>query len=278
MSKPQETPGAQNMRRALQVLRVLASHHDEGTTVMQVMETTGLERSTTHRLLTCLVEEHFADRDPLTRRYRLGLDAMRLGFASLSRAPLVVSYEALVQRLARQSEDTVFLLARQGDYTVCLKREDGAFPVKIFSTRVGDIRPLGIGVGGMAMLAAAPDEDIARIRSQHAPAFEAAGLGGTRLDKVIARTRRNGYAEMEDTVTRGVAGVGAVISATNGVPFAAVSIAAITPRMSPARRAELGALLREALAEAGDQAGLRASRNSSEPEPATRARAVKPAR
>ncbi len=250
MSKPQETPGAQNMRRALQVLRVLGRHHDEGTSVAEVMAATGLERSTTHRLLTCLAEEHFADRDPLTRRYRLGLDAMRLGFATLSRAPLVASYEARLQRLARISEDTVFLLARQGDFTMCLKREEGAFPVKIFSTRVGDIRPLGIGVGGMAMLAAAPDDDVARIRAQHAPAFEAAGLTRDRLDKAIARTRRNGYAEMVDTVTQGVAGVGAVIPDGSGAPFAAVSIASIKPRMSPARRAQLGALLLETLRDA----------------------------
>ena len=234
------------MRRALQVLRVLGRHHDEGVSVSDVIEHTGLERSTAHRLLTCLVEEQFANRDA-SRRYRLGLEAMRLGFATLQRAPLVASYQPILQRLARLSEDTVFLLARQGDFTVCLCREDGAFPVKIFSTRVGDIRPLGIGVGGMALLATAADEEIRRIRAQHAQAFEAAGLSGARGDKVIARTRRLGYADMIDTVTQGVAGVGAVIPEENGRPFAAISIAAIKPRMTPTRRAELGQSLLQML-------------------------------
>ncbi len=250
VSKTGETPGAQNMRRALEVLRVLGRHHEEGVTVNEVVAATRLERSTAHRLLTCLVEEHFADRDAGKRRYRLGLEAMQLGFASLSRAPLVASYDGLLQRLARVSEDTVFLLVRQGDFTVCLRREDGAFPVKIFSTRVGDIRPLGIGVGGMALLAAASDDDLARIRRQHAQAFEAAGLTPEWLDKVVARTRRTGYAEMVDTVTQGVAGVGAVIPA-GGVPFAAISIASIKPRMTPARRAELGHLLMQTLKQTG---------------------------
>jgi len=115
------------MRRALQVLRVLGKHHEHGLSVKEVVEQTQLERSTAHRLLTCLVEEHFADRDTSSRRYRLGLEAMRLGFASLRRAPLVASYEPLLQRLARISEDTVFLLVRQGDYTVCLRRETARF-------------------------------------------------------------------------------------------------------------------------------------------------------
>lgn len=238
------------MRRALEILRVLGRHHEEGVTVNEVVAATKLERSTAHRLLTCLVEEHFADREGGKRRYRLGLEAMRLGFASLSRAPLVASYEGLLQRLARVSEDTVFLLVRQGDYTVCLRREDGAFPVKIFSTRVGDIRPLGIGVGGMALLSAASDADVSRIRSQHAQAFEAAGLSQGWFDKVIARTRKTGYAEMVDTVTEGVGGVGAVIPAVGaGVPFAAISIASIKPRMTPARRTELGLLLLRTLKE-----------------------------
>lgn len=247
VSRTAETPGAQNMRRALQVLRVLGQRHDEGMSVNEVVAATGLERSTTHRLLTCLVEEHFADRDAGTRRYRLGVEAMRLGFATLSRAPLVATYEPVIQRLARISEDTVYLLARQGDYTVCLRREDGAFPVKIFSTRVGDIRPLGIGVGGMALLASASDEEVARILTHHAQAFEAAGLTADRLGKVIARTRRTGYSEMADTITDGVAGVGAVIPDSSGAPFAAISIASIKPRMTPARRSELGQMLLDEL-------------------------------
>lgn len=60
-------------------------------------------------------------------------------------------------------------------------------------------------------------------------------------------TRRLGYADMVDTVTQGVAGVGAVIPEGNGRPFAAISIAAIKPRMTPTRRAELGQSLLQML-------------------------------
>lgn len=246
-----ETPGAQNMRRSLQVLRVLGQHHESGLSVNEMVGLTELERSTAHRLLTCLVEERFADRDPLTRRYRLGLEAMRLGFATLTRAPLLATYQPVLRKLARISEDTVFLLARQGDYTVCLAREDGAFPVKIFSTRVGDIRPLGIGVGGLAILSCMPDEEITRVHGQHSAAFASAQLSAVNLRKAVTRTRRTGYAELVDSVTEGVAGVGAVIPDLNA-PFAAISIASIKPRMSAARRAELGSLLISTLVHAND--------------------------
>ncbi len=213
--------------------------------VSEVMELTGLERSTAHRMLTVLAEENFAEKEEKSHRYRLGLETMRLGFASLRRAPLIEHYGAVVKRLARIAEDTVFLIARQGDYTVCLLREDGRFPIKIYSTNVGDIRPLGIGVGGMAMLATVPDREVDRIYQHHTKAFQAAGLSRHQIARVIARARSNGYVELVDTVTAGVGGVGAVIP-HNGVAFAAVSIAAIKPRLTTARRAELGRLLLDA--------------------------------
>lgn len=248
MSNDHHTPGAQSLRRALHVLRTLAVDHDSGMSVTEVIASTGLERSTTHRLLTCLVEEGFADRDG-KRRYRLGLEAMRLGFASMSRAPLVASYERLLKWLCVKTEDTVFLIVRQGDYSVCLRREEGAFPVKIFSTRVGDIRPLGIGVGGMALLASALDEDIIRIKSRHGKQLESAGLPSGIIDRVISRTRHKGYCEMLDTVTQGIAGVSAVIPEPSGTPFAAITVASISQRMTTERRGELGQLLISALNE-----------------------------
>jgi len=246
----QSTLGAQSLRRALQILRILGENHDDGLTATQVKELTGLERSTAHRMLSCLAEESFAERDAITLRYRLGLGAMRLGFASFRRAPLVSAYQSTVRRIARLSEDTVFLMVRQGDFSVCMLREDGAYPVKIFSTHLGDVRPLGIGVGGMALLSSASDKDVVRIRQQHASAFEAAGLVPSQLGRVIARTRRNGYAEMSDTVTEGVVGVGATIPDV-GQPYAAIAIAAIKPRMTTTRRAELGEMLVRELAQVG---------------------------
>lgn len=248
MSRDHETPGAQSLRRCLQILRLLGEHHEAGLSVSEVGERAGLGRSTVHRMLACLAEERFAERDELTRRYRLGLEAMHLGFSSLKRVPLVGTYQALVKRLARISDDTVFLLARQGDFTVCLLREEGSFPITVYATNVGDIRPVGIGVGGMAMLATAPDAEIRRIVQRHAAAFEAAGLGLPAVTRAVVRSRRQGYTDMADTVTQGVAGVGAVIPHA-GTAFAAISIAGIQPRMTATRRADLGQLLLSSIAE-----------------------------
>ena len=235
------------MRRALQVLRVLGKNHANGMSVKEVMTATGLERSTAHRLLKCLAEEHFADQHPNTRRYRLGLEIMQLGFASLSRAPLMNVYSLFLRRLARLTDEAVFLIVRQGDYSVCLQREEGTVPAEMIVTRVGHVYPLGVGIGGIALLACASAQEIERIGRQHRKALEAAGLTMDQFDKVISKSRRVGYIEMTDVVTQGVVGVGAAIPNPHGEPFAAIAIASNKSRMPPRRRAALGLALVDAL-------------------------------
>lgn len=252
MDKP-TTAGAQSLRRALQLLRLLAQHQEDGIKLTEVMEASGLERSTAHRLLSCLVEEQFAERDPDGKAYRLGIDAMQLGFASMRRVPLVDACRPLMQKLARISGDTVFLVIRQGDYCLCLHREEGHFPVKVFTTDVGGRRLLGLGAGGLALMAALADTEVERIFDRHTTEFDQAGFSRERLLQAVRRTRAAGYADIEDTLTTGVSGVGCTVAASANT-LAAISFGAITPRLPPERKREMAQLLMQQLAEAGKSA------------------------
>lgn len=246
MDESFSTAGAQSLRRSLHLLRLLAEHQEEGLKLVEVIEKSGLERSTVHRLLSCLVEERFSERDAETRRYRLGIDAMQLGFASMHRVPLVDSCRPLMQKLARMSGDTVFLVVRQGDYCVCLHREEGHFPVKVFTTDVGGRRLLGIGAGGLALMATLEDGEIGRILERHASEYQQADFTQAGLMNAIRRTRRAGYSEIVGTITQGVSGVGRTFSASPSV-LAAISFGAISTRLAEPRRQEMGQLLIEQL-------------------------------
>ena len=116
MDKLGITSGAQSLRRALQLLRLLGKHQESGLTLMQTIEQSGLERSTVHRLLSCLVEEGFAEREEIGKAYRLGIEAVQLGTAGMRHMPLLDRYRSLLKKLARISGDTVFFVVRQGDY------------------------------------------------------------------------------------------------------------------------------------------------------------------
>lgn len=203
---------------------------------------TGLERSTVHRLLSCLVEEQFAEKDPTTKRYRLGLDSLQLGSAAVRRMPLVDKFSPLMKRLARISGDTVFLVARDKDEVVCLHREEGPYPVKVFTINTGERRVIGVGAGGLALLAGLEDVEINEIHARNQAAFDTVGLDRATLWRAVRSTRQTGYSRMVGRLGPAVAGVGAVIPASWKIQ-AAVSIGTITPRFSATRSAELGELL-----------------------------------
>lgn len=246
MEKPELVAGAQSLRRGLSILRLLSANHLDGLRLREISEHLDLERSTAHRLLACLCEEQFVEKSPTGKHYHLGLASMQLGFASSQRIPLVERYRPVMQRLARISGDTVFLVARQGDYAICLHCEEGHFPVKITTTVVGGTRPLGIGAGGNALLAAMDDQEIVQLYRRHQTLFETSALPQETLLQSLGRTRRNGYAETIDVISQGITAVGALIPLGEH-PFAAISIGGISSRMDARRRAELGQLLREAL-------------------------------
>lgn len=249
MDNSSPTAGAQSLRRSLQLLRLLAERQEDGAKLSEVMEASGLERSTAHRLLSCLVEERFAERDETTKAYRLGIDAMQLGFASMRRVPLVDTCRPLMQKLARMSGDTVFLVIRQGDYCLCLHREEGHFPVKVFTTDIGGRRLLGLGAGGLALMASLADSEVERIFERHVDEYAQAGFTRERLRQAVRSTRSAGYADIVDTLTTGVSGVGCTFAASPGT-LAAISFGAISPRLPPKRKREMAQLLKTELSAA----------------------------
>ncbi len=242
------TGGTQSLRRGLELLRLLAQHQEEGMLLSELVEGTGLERPTAYRLLSCLEEERFAERHPHNKRYRLGLDALQFGTAVQDKAPVVELVAPAMKKLARLTGDTVFLVVQQGDFTVCLHREEGPFPVRVFTTVPGQRRLLGIGAGGLALMAKMPDEVVQETLSRRSAIYAATGVTPGKLRSAVERARKKGYTEIVDTITPGVSGVGYAFS----LPFggaAAISLGAISSRMHPARRTELGKLLQEEIGE-----------------------------
>src|SRR5690606_39494348 len=51
---------------------------------------------------------------------------------------------------------------------VCIDRAEGSFPIRVLTQNVGTRRPLGIGSGSLALLAAAPDDEVDNILRRNA--------------------------------------------------------------------------------------------------------------
>lgn len=245
---PAAQKGTQTVTRAMGLLKLIAAHHPGGVALGVLAQAAGLDRATVYRLATSLVDSGMVERDQ--RLYRLGLDAMQLGLAAMKGAPILDRCRPVMQRLARRTEDTVFLVVRNGDYGHCLHCEEGAFPVKALVLQVGGMRVLGIGSAGVTLLSMLDDGEIAALYARHVAEFEPHGLTLSKLRTLVARTRATGLAKTDSLVNEGVSGVGMRFEITPG-NFAAVSIAAIRSRMQEPRKQWIADLIAEELRSAG---------------------------
>lgn len=249
-----DAKGAQTVHRAVGLLKRIALHHQPGISVNELAEASGLDRTTTYRLVTSLVQTGLAERDE-DKNYRLGIEAMQLGLAAMGRAPILERCRPLMMRLARRTEDTVFLVVRNGDYAHCVHSEEGSYPVKALVLQVGGMRLLGIGSAGVALLSTMEDAQIESLYDRHRGTLPPNALALPALKRLVAQTRRQGYSTTENLVAEGVGGVGMSFEITPGA-YAAISVAAIRARMKDDRRKWIAGVAAEEIRTAGWQASL----------------------
>lgn len=233
--------GAQSVRRALSLLRLVARRAEGGVKLAMLVRESGLDRGTVYRLLSCLVEEEFLDRDG-AQLYRLGPQATLLGSLMPAALPLQARFAPAMKRLARIAGDTVFLMVRHGDEVQCDHREVGGTLVKILTTDIGQRRLLGTGTGGVAVLGLIDDAELGAIWARNRTVYQEHGITRERLLAMAHAVRVRGLAITFDSFEPGVAGLGMGFR-LGAHAMGALSIATLTPRFGPERQHELGELM-----------------------------------
>jgi DNA-binding IclR family transcriptional regulator len=238
--------GTQSIERVVELLRVVASRGRSGMRLGDVVAATGLPTSTCHRMLQRLAIEGLLERDGVTRRYVLGPLLHELGLLARPRIDLAERCADTLAALAAHTQDTVYLSERRGLEAVCSARALGDYPIKALTLDVGIRRPLGIGAGGLAILCALPAAEAEEIIEANAPRYaKLSMLDATQIRQAVAEGRERGYAFLDSAVFPGTAAVGVAWPAQH--PVAAISVAAVSARLDPARREQIAAELQRQL-------------------------------
>lgn len=230
--------------RIAALLRALSAHQPGGATTSALARDTGLARPTAHRLLAALADEGYVDRDQRDGRWHLGPELYLLGEVAAQRYDVTHHARDSVHRLAAATGESAFFSARRGEETVCLIREDGAFPIRSFVLYEGARFPLGVVSAGLVVLAMLPDREIdaylARVdlTAEWGPSHRA-----DELRTRIARTRQTGYSVNPGLVVEGSWGMAAAVFGRSGEPAWALTLTGVESRFREDRRPELGALL-----------------------------------
>lgn len=237
--------GSQTVRRAMEILRLVACGQELGVRLTDIVHMSGLNRPTVHRILKTLIEENAVEQDVDTRRYRIGLELSLLGIARTRRFPIMSTAATYLGQLAQQVGDTVFLSIRNGYDSICIDRKTGHHPIQVLSIDIGSRRPLGAGVSGVALLSRLDQSDVEGITRANAPRLELHRLSCDDLLARVELARQLGYAYVSAGVMPGTSAVAIPVTASDGHPLAAVTITAMEERLSRERLPEVVRLMRE---------------------------------
>jgi DNA-binding IclR family transcriptional regulator len=226
------------------VLRALAAHSPAA--LRDLSRAAGLNKVTTFRILGTLAGEGFVRRPRGTQLYDLGPEVAVLATALAGRVNLRAAAQPALLRLASVSGDTAVLSIRAGSEAICLDRQTGAFPIQSNYLHPGTRRPLGVGAGALALLAALPlaegDAMLELMQDRPAPFPR---LHPPAVREGLARARARGYALVVDQIVERMGGIAVAVRGPGGEALGALSIIALSERIT-AREAELAALLADA--------------------------------
>lgn len=244
--------GTQSLDRAMDMLERIAKGGRDGVRLNDLLQHSELSRATLHRLLASLVGHGVVDHDTRARRYYLGSKLNLWAMTAMPFFDFRDIYAPVMSDLVATTGDTAFLTRRVGDENICLARESGSFPVKAFVLDVGVRRPLGLGAGGMAILAATRPTEADEILARNSAAFVAAGANPDDIARQVADAREIGHVQ-RNIGDLGVRTIAMAIYDSSGQPAASLSVSTIMERMAGPHLNMVIDALGRAVAEAGAQ-------------------------
>ncbi len=207
----------------------------------ELSRASGLNKTTTHRLLRALQSESLIDRNPATSAYSLGAGLMALGVQALASSDLRRRVRPVLRNLARETGETATLEIPFEDSMLILDEVAGSH-VLGSAGNIGTRWPIYATSTGKVWLAY-DEAGTARLSKKLKALTSRTVTDLDTLDTQLAEIRRRTYAVTIDELEEGFSAVATIIRGALGDVQGALSIGGPTQRLTAPRRAELGRLL-----------------------------------
>jgi DNA-binding IclR family transcriptional regulator len=137
----------QALERALDILDCF-SFQDRELSLTDVVQRTGLNKTTVKRLISNLTTRGYLQQDPQSKKYQLGMRLFELGGIVFSSFSLRQAASYPMTRLQNEAGATVLLGVSMEDQLVYVDKREGQGMIRV-SSEVGWRRPLNYGMLGM---------------------------------------------------------------------------------------------------------------------------------
>jgi IclR family acetate operon transcriptional repressor len=237
-------PGTQAVLRAIHLLKAFSDARPE-LSLSELARSAHLKKTTAFRLLTALESEGMVLRNPDTETYRLGLEVLALAGRALRSNDLRSASRPELERLARETRETVTLEILVGDQVLILDEVFGGYLIGT-AQWIGTRWPVHATSTGKVLLAYLPDERRQAILKKPLLRLTDKTITDPKvLEEELKAVRRTGYAVATEELEAGYTAVGAALRDHDGRVIAALSLGGPTTRMTPERIPEVASQVTE---------------------------------
>lgn len=204
----------------MSIIHVLVSDENKPHwSISEIADQTALPLSTVHRLISTLMQYGLIMQIPETKQYKLGYTWMEIGLRLLDKIDTRAVARSVMELLAAEVKETVYLSIPHGTSAIILERVEGPMTVRIIDN-LGERIPLHIGAANKTMLANMDPAEAKNIVAQLIPEPQAQRELLERLPAI----KQNGYAVSYGEKTEGTASIASPIIGYNHKVVGALSI------------------------------------------------------
>ena len=273
-----EQPVLKTLDKALRILRFFDNDHQEWG-IAELAREANIPKSTAYRILRVLEYHGLLAQDPNSRRFRLGLGALELGWHAYEGLELRRIAQPIMERIASESGETVLLsvLNTDQDRAVCIERIQQRSGLNLVLD-VGATLPLHAGCTSKALLASLGEEKVEEVIARGLTAVTQHTI--TEPDQLrleLEKIRLAGYALSSEETDEGVAGVAVTVRDHFDRVIAALAISGPITRVGGKNIKQLTELAKDAASDMEAALGrpssdVRARRRRQEPSQRSAAR------
>jgi len=231
-----------SLAKGFRVLEAFTSEDCE-LVLAEVARRASLDNATTFRLMNTLVMLGYVEKVEDTRKFRLTLKCLDLGFNAIARSDLRAQARPILRGLVGEMNEAASIGVLEGPEVVYIERMQAGLTRLGVDVRIGSRVPVHSTAIGHAILGFLPREEQERILAS-APRKKMTQRTVTDVKALLRRlkeVRGRGYAVSDQENVTGLRVLAAPILDLDGFPVAGVSVAAPAFRMSSQAFEEAGA-------------------------------------
>lgn len=217
----------QSLAKGFKVLQAFTAQEPE-LTMAEVARKADMDNATAFRFLNTLVNLGYVDKVDNSRLFRLSLKVLELGFHAIARSDLRTRARPILRGLVGEVNEAASIGVLDGSSVMYAERLQAGLTQLGVDTRIGSRVPAYSTAVGQAILAWLPRETQVKVLSGQ-PMLKLTATTITEMDALLVRldqVRALGYALSDQETVTGVYVLAAPVFDVDGMPVAALSVAA----------------------------------------------------